>query len=69
MLLSQEKRIYRILNSKRGTISPGIRISEIAKRANIDKEAVYRRVADLRTGGFDIYTNKKKGETYYRLAA
>ncbi len=61
--------IDRIENTlRKNSKTPGIAASKLAKAAKTDTANVYRRIYDLRECGLDIYSNRKNGKTYYRLA-
>ena len=68
--MSQIDRIATVLakNNK----GAGITVSQIAKLARVPRENVYKRVSDLRSEGFAIYSNycNVNGERklYYRMA-
>lgn len=51
----------------------GVSVDKLASLANVDKDNVYRRVADLRNEGLNILSESRivKGErkTFYRIAA
>jgi len=68
--MSQIDRIVRVLADN--TQTPGLTASMIAKRAGVPRANVSKRVADLRSEGFEIYTNYRMRngarKAYYRLA-
>lgn len=57
----------------RNTSGAGISVALLAARSKTSRDNVRKRVYDLRTAGFDIYTNQKvvngKIKNFYRLAA
>ena len=52
-----------------GTVSPGITAKQLASKARVPVNAVYRRVHELREMGVEIYLNTRKNKKFYRLAA
>jgi hypothetical protein len=70
--MSQLSRVAKHL--RRNTSTPGITPGRLAFLAGIPKEAVYRRVSDLRViEGKEIYSNYRtvngKRKMFYRIAA
>lgn len=67
---SQIDRIANVLakNSK----GAGITVAQIAKLARVPREAVSKRVHDLRNEGYDVYSNYRtvngKRKLFYRAA-
>lgn len=71
MAKSQINKVLSVLSSK-GQKTPGLTVPMIAKSANMPAGNVAKRVSDLRSEGYTIYTNYRNvnGErkTYYRMA-
>lgn len=69
--MSQIEKIVDVL--ARNPKYPGLTASMIAKRTNVPRANVAKRVHDLRNEGYEIYTNYRKvnGErkAYYRMPA
>ncbi|MEX0595032.1 MAG: hypothetical protein WD512_00925 [Candidatus Paceibacterota bacterium] len=66
--MSQLSRVAKHL--RRNTEYPGISVAQLAARARVPTDSVYRRVYDLRTEeNKTIFTNVRDGKTFYRLAA
>lgn len=69
---TQRSRILKTLRTSTATKSPGISVAQLATRAKVPVDSVYRRVWDLRQEGFDIYTNSRwvgnEKRKYYRFA-
>jgi DNA-binding IclR family transcriptional regulator len=68
--MSQIDRIATVLNKYNQT--PGLTASMIVKKTGVPKANVAKRVHDLRSEGFEIYTNYRmrngKRKAYYRMA-
>ena len=71
MMKSQKEKVLNSLMTY-GTGTPGVTIRRLADRAGLDVIAVQRRVYDLRSEGYEIYTNTRtvngKRHNYYRIA-
>ena len=71
MSMSQIDRIANVL--AKHNAGAGITASQVAKLARVPRENVSKRVYDLRTEGYAIYSNYRKvnGERklYYRMAS
>jgi biotin operon repressor len=69
--MSQINKIATVLTNN--PASPGLTASMIAKKAGVPRAAVSKRVADLRSEGFAIYTNYRNvngvRKAYYRMAS
>lgn len=70
--MSQLSSVAKVL--RRNTAIPGITVAAIARKAGVPREAVAKRIYDLRQeDGREIYTNYRtvngKKKTFYRLAA
>lgn len=69
--MSQIDRIATVL--AKNTKGAGVTVAQIAKQARVSKDAVYKRVSDLRGEGYNIYSNYRtvKGERklFYRMAS
>jgi DNA-binding IclR family transcriptional regulator len=70
MRTSQIDKIANVL--AQNTQTPGLTAAMIAKKAGVPKANVAKRVSDLRSEGFAIYTNFRvrngARKSYYRLA-
>jgi len=68
--MSQMNRVLNVL--ERNVASPGVTVSRLAKDARLPKASVSKRISELRSEGFRIFTNYRKignqKKTYYRLA-
>lgn len=70
--MSDASKIMKYL--RRNTKVPGVTPAKLSKLTGIPKEAIYKRVHDLRmTEGVEIYSNyrlvKGKRTMYYRIAS
>lgn len=69
--MSQIDRIASVL--AKNTKGAGITVSQVAKLARVPRESVSKRIHDLRTEGYAIYSNYRNvnGERklYYRMAS
>ena len=69
-MASQINKILTVLSNNPKT--PGLTASMIARKARMPRDNVRKRVADLRSEGFNIYTNFRKvngkRKAYYRMA-
>lgn len=58
---------------RRNTKTPGITPAKLARLTGLSKDAVYKRVGDLRDNGAAIYSNyrvvKGKRTMFYRMAS
>lgn len=67
---TQWERIANVL--MKNTKGAGITPAKVAQLARVSRDAVYRRVADLRSDGMQIFTNSRKvngkKQTFYRYA-
>ena len=70
-MMSQIDKIAKVL--ARHNTGDGITASKVAKLARVPRENVAKRVYDLRTEGFRIYSNYRKvngkRKLYYRMAS
>lgn len=66
--LAQIDRVAKVFTTKAASKSPGLSVKDVATKAKIPYESVSKRVHDLRLNGWNIYTNKRAGETFYRSA-
>lgn len=68
--MSQMSKVDRVLRQNKK--SRGITAAQIAHRAGMTRESVYKRVYDLRAGGLDITSNYRivngKSKVYYTFA-
>lgn len=68
--MTQCEKIANVL--RKNTKGAGITPARIAQLARVSRDAVYRRVSELRSDGMQIFTNSRKvdgkKQTYYRYA-